>query len=1155
MSLSSHNWFKYINEMRLNEGVRDIGLPEVIIDRIEETLPDASEKAKTWMGARWKQRRLGSEHLQTEFMVRLLGTLSDAGVLEGSSTVDVEEGDSEKLQQVKFQIQNALQLLKNTKLAKWKRGFQKIFRNLSELGVPSEAVEEIQERVNALLLSTFEVLYSRAPYLFSMLNLDPTYYEEIKDFTEKRHAHRAIPDAEAHSEEVMNAHEVPEQIVLQFDDGSYWYDLQTSSCDIEASRMGHCGGDSRADTLFSLRKKDRRQKESKSYVTLAWSEHEDAIYQIKGRANDVPHEWAWPHIAALVDQLGATVIHENGEHSNDPEEFMSFLEYLGENTNAEVADSAEALWEEMEGTLEEIEQDVGFDSDDGGGIVTGYGYDMADPGHVFDNNVPWYDSWATVNLQIDLGWPDVVREHGTYRSRDFAPIPEDSWGAVGVRTFKEQIGLDDVAGDMPSIGYDSETETDYEVQMLEGLDGAETAHLLVQIQVRSGGDTDTDDYRYFIEQLEQMNEQSNADEINAKVRTALVAGDYAKPTAWDKSKKALLDLEEAGDLKNFLIVDDPVSIDFIFRDPESKQTAIRSELVIPATLLPYMDMGQGSLFHDMGEPAFLLMAMKMFEGTPSPSFRYWIDSPVLNSHMYQQLNYLYRRYQRAQHDPRQEELPFGHQYRRQATSLPQDVQVEMRVKPIHGSTDPAGPHIVFEYTFKIIVGNRSSQEEIDQTIDFLKVLDANPEFVTAAAEEILDVKAGVMLHDAKQRQEKYNDPQHFQNLYAGMDRAWAAEADRGSNYAEAIVLMLMWFRDNYNDMDSVAKLIAIHDYMEPWSLGQMSPRNTTAPRPLAYHEEERNLGKPVGFDQKVRVRTRAMGGHAPEHGLQREGIEQLTRSIRSARMKESPEDRFARLDKLLNERDPTYDLRIYRMTIGCTVNDDVGGSEAETAAEIRGIAGVTTVRPIADKKKYVDPSNEYIPFEIKFELLGPQSRVNYRDQILMPAVRKIKGVKIIDWTSIHRTNIQGTIRTVREGWGEMGNFGGLGGALGAVGGRAYATPPLPTPAPTIEELIADWTEGGVQVYDVPTDTTDMAYHVMMPVKELWPYSSTYYRGDQLSFDGNYQDFIRNGSQAPVFLAIGKNGRAKITGNEDLLWFAKKSGLEEVPVFISYQRQV
>ena len=186
MSLSSNNWFKYINEMRLNEGVRDIGLPEVIIDRIEETLPDASEKAKTWMGARWKQRQLGSEHLQTEFMIRMLGTLSDSGVLEGSSTVDVEEGDSEKLQQVKFQIQNALQLLKNTKLAKWKRGFQKIFRNLSELGVPSEAVEEIQERVNTLLLSTFEVLYSRAPYLFSMLNLTSNIKFSLKNVVQSK---------------------------------------------------------------------------------------------------------------------------------------------------------------------------------------------------------------------------------------------------------------------------------------------------------------------------------------------------------------------------------------------------------------------------------------------------------------------------------------------------------------------------------------------------------------------------------------------------------------------------------------------------------------------------------------------------------------------------------------------------------------------------------------------------------------------------------------------------------------------------------------------------------------------------------------------------------------------------------------------------------
>ena len=58
-----------------------------------------------------------------------------------------------------------------------------------------------------------------------------------------------------------------------------------------------------------------------------------------------------------------------------------------------------------------------------------------------------------------------------------------------------------------------------------------------------------------------------------------------------------------------------------------------------------------------------------------------------------------------------------------------------------------------------------------------------------------------------------------------------------------------------------------------------------------------------------------------------------------------------------------------------------------------------------------------------------------------------------------------------------------------------------------------------------------------------------------AFDGMYQNFIKNGPSDPVYLAIGKNGRAKITGGEDIVWFAKKSGLKEVPVFFSYQKQV
>ena len=69
--------------------------------------------------------------------------------------------------------------------------------------------------------------------------------------------------------------------------------------------------------------------------------------------------------------------------------------------------------------------------------------------------------------------------------------------------------------------------------------------------------------------------------------------------------------------------------------------------------------------------------------------------------------------------------------------------------------------------------------------------------------------------------------------------------------------------------------------------------------------------------------------------------------------------------------DPTYDLRIYRVRIGCGVIDGVGGSDSELGAEIRGISAVTTVRPLADSKRPLTPTEDYIVFEIKYELLGP----------------------------------------------------------------------------------------------------------------------------------------------------------------------------------------
>ena len=59
MNNSSNKWFKYLREnVRIDEGVRDIGLTEMIADFIESALYDAPESAKTWMGHMWKRTHL-----------------------------------------------------------------------------------------------------------------------------------------------------------------------------------------------------------------------------------------------------------------------------------------------------------------------------------------------------------------------------------------------------------------------------------------------------------------------------------------------------------------------------------------------------------------------------------------------------------------------------------------------------------------------------------------------------------------------------------------------------------------------------------------------------------------------------------------------------------------------------------------------------------------------------------------------------------------------------------------------------------------------------------------------------------------------------------------------------------------------------------------
>lgn len=253
----------------------------------------------------------------------------------------------------------------------------------------------------------------------------------------------------------------------------------------------------------------------------------------------------------------------------------------------------------------------------------------------------------------------------------------------------------------------------------------------------------------------------------------------------------------------------------------------------------------------------------------------------------------------------------------------------------------------------------------------------------------------------------------------------------------------------------------------------------------------------------------------------------------------------------LTEVDKTYDLRVYETHFIISISKDKGGEMQEVQTEIRAIPKVTIVRTIGLSRSV--GNRVLAKISVKFALLGQDSRVKYRDQVLIPQMAVIKGLQIHRAYRIHRINVQGTIRKVREGKERLDEYGVSQYSAHAIPRKSSKK--MPTPRMTIPQMIQDYSDSGQQPYDAAMHNAHMSYHVMLPVAELIEYMPKSYRGDAIKYDTAYQDFIRHGPTNPVFLAIGQNGRAKITGNEDIIFFAQEAGLEEVPVFISYQRQV
>jgi len=1178
MDFATRNWFSYINEnIRLDEGLRDIGLSEFVADAIDSTLHAADESAKTWLGHMWKKTHLHefvrpSNRIQ-EFRFNTMEPLLSA--LDywtgGAKKDDLEEPKPEvqferKLQEeteaemearvtkrtgdlvdraknVKFVLQAINKTIKDEPLGKWNKAFKKAAKRLSKLGINSKTVDFVKGVLDNAIEQAWKQFQSRFNDVFTFLNMHPDNIRILRE-------HNTMIGADNKAEEEIAEQEKPDQIYHTFDDGSYWYDLETSSCDLEGERMGHCGSAQSGGTMYSLRKPEGKRGKSKSFVTIEFDG--ETVSQIKGRGNTAPPEIMWPHIEWFIDNMGVTEVTEEGEYSDEPENFEEMNHYLESRTNANFQGSRENRMEEIANELNSTDYEYqGMD------YCEVY-WEWMEDGH--DANEIYVDIGAHCTLEIDLGWPHLaIQKHGYVALNangevitGFNVIPT---GYSKQNEFVQEVGIDDIMSQLPGENYHS---ADIEVKMMQGAvpddwDGAEeypeTAHLIVDFRMGEtvGGEGAGSDYSYFCNEVRDEFEEKYAERVKS-VTAHLQIEEYMRKNAYVKDMEKL---EKINELKHWKVMADDTGAQFTFIGDQDGEGVyrLRTGLAVPTETMIYLSGGdrRGSTRD---------FIQRMFPNFRVPLAGGEIRAPSLNSQMAHNLQGAYKEAQAAlRAASNQEEFEFGDKYAPDPImELAEDIELIIYPNVKHDVREPERvPTLSFDFTFLVRVGFDDNVEEIDRVLAMLHYINDNPEIPRNAVQEIILPSMSAMKDVVWARKKKLEMSNTVTSFFQQMDSVYGAAADAGDDMAERFMLIAMWLRDNWEQMDLLERFVADAVYITPMLARTFRGHSMAG-------AIDPDTGKPRNWDEYVqKERVRRGVGLASTSEIESMGMERARQNREAAGINESIEDQIERIDELLNEKESPIDLRIYRTQIGCSVDLSVGGAEMEIETQIRGIEGVTTVRSLIDSKRPLTATSDYITYEIKFELMGASSRKEYREAILFPGLRRVPGINIIDWSSIHRTNVRGTIRTVRENKtlneydGSIGGFGGLAGVLGATGRRDSRT--MPTPRPALQTMIDDWAEGGVQLYDAPMDTTDMRYHTMMPVEDLVPLCSNSYRGDMNDFRGRYQNFIKDGAGAPVYLAIGQNGRASITGGEDQVWFAQKSGLEELPVFISYQKQV
>jgi len=415
-----------IEEELLVEDIKNLGLPPIIVTRVLEEFAGSTfdaKKAQDIIGRMYKEK--SKQNIQ--FLHPMVDRIKDAIQMSSDDIGGVPDEFSERFDKiVKFNVKDKIRgdgmpvALNFKDIKALEKSLVKAAKKSLSGDLQEDAIEIITVEFNERYLKAYWVLFQNqvGSAIINYLKKHPTNWKELAkmDFNE----------AMEYVNEVSLTEEDEKDIVHKYKDGYYWIDLGEGACELEASRMGHCGKDDRGN-LVSLRTRPKGSKASKSHVTLTYNEHEDTLFQIKGRENNAPDSEYWPYIKDFIDRFGIDEVKEDGEHSND--DFTPLLEFIEQNTNA----SIDTRLAELQDYVNDVHN--GLEDTD----YLNFNVEMEDYG---DGEFAMLDAYVQFKVQIDelpLG-PVEANE-----SAILAMLEEDD--------FKEQISEISYMEDFLQDGY------------------------------------------------------------------------------------------------------------------------------------------------------------------------------------------------------------------------------------------------------------------------------------------------------------------------------------------------------------------------------------------------------------------------------------------------------------------------------------------------------------------------------------------------------------------------------------------------------------------------------------------------------------------------------------------------------------------------------